>query len=69
MQLTQIMFSLVRYVRERPWWPIQSPDKEGRKKKVKGQVEREIRSNLLILDFKDGKFLRFRKGRRRQEDP
>ena len=27
---------------ERPWWPIQSPEK-GRKKKAKGQEEREIR--------------------------
>ena len=26
---------LVSYIGERPWWPIQSPNK-GRKKKVKG---------------------------------
>ena len=28
-------FFLVSYVEERPWWPIQSPNK-GRKKKAKG---------------------------------
>ena len=39
---------------ERPWWPIQCLDK-GRKKKVRGEEEREIRSSLLILDLKDGK--------------
>ena len=30
-----ISFFLVSYVGERPWWPMQSPNK-GRKKKVKG---------------------------------
>ena len=35
-------------------WPIQSPSK-GRKKIAKGLEEREIRSSLLILDFKEGK--------------
>ena len=28
-------FSLVNCVEERPWWPMQSPNK-GRKKKAKG---------------------------------
>ena len=45
---------LVSYVEERLCWPIQSPNK-GRKKKVNGYEEREIRSSLLILDLKDGK--------------
>ena len=44
---------LVSYVEERPWWPIQIPNK-GRKKKAKGEEEKEIRSSLLILDLKDG---------------
>ena len=30
------IFVLVGYVEERPWWPIQSPNTEGRKKKAKG---------------------------------
>ena len=45
---------LVSYVGERSWQPIQSPNK-GRKKKVEGSEEREIRSSLLIVDLKDGK--------------
>ena len=49
-----ILFFLVSYVGERPWWPIQCLNK-GRKKKAKGLEEREIRSSLLILDLKDGK--------------
>ena len=43
------------YVGERPWWPIQCPNKGRRKKEAKGEEEREIRSSLLILDLKDGK--------------
>ena len=43
---------LVSCVGERPWWPIKSPNK-GRKRK--GKEERELRSNILILDLKDGK--------------
>ena len=35
-------------------WPIQCPNK-GRKKKVKGYEEREIRLSSLILDLKHGK--------------
>ena len=50
---SHLTFFLVGYVGERPWWPIQSPNK-GRKKEAKGQEEREIRSSLLILDLKDG---------------
>ena len=41
-------------VGERPWGSIQSPNK-GRKKKAKGEKEREIRSSMLTLDLKDGK--------------
>ena len=44
---------LVSCIGERPWWPLQSPNK-GRKKKAKSEEEREIRSRLLILDLKDG---------------
>ena len=44
------------YVEEVPWWPIQSPN-SGRKKKAKGEEERETRSSLLILDLEDGKSL------------
>ena len=44
----------MNYVGERPWWPIQRPNK-GRKKEVKGRQEREIRSRLSILDLKAGK--------------
>ena len=45
------------YVGERPWWPIQSPRKEGRKEEESKRLieEREIRSSLLILDLKGGK--------------
>ena len=39
---------------ERPRRPIQSPN-NGRRKKVKGSEEREIKSSLLILDLKDTK--------------
>ena len=39
------------YVRERPRWPIQSPNTE-KKKKVKGEEEWGIRSSLLILEGK-----------------
>ena len=42
------------YAGEKPWWPIQGPNR-GRKKKAKGYEEREIRSSLLILDLKDDK--------------
>ena len=45
------LFSVVSCVGERPWWPIQSPNK-GKKRKAN---RREIRSSLLILDLKDGK--------------
>ena len=50
------MFSLVRYVMERPWWPMQSPNK-GKKKKTKPKEGGggEIRSSLLIVDLNDGK--------------
>ena len=41
---------LVRYVEERPWWPIECPSKERRQAN-----KREIRSNLLIFYFKVGK--------------
>ena len=45
---------LVSYVEERPRRSIPSSSK-GRKKKAKGEEEREIRSSLLILGLKDGK--------------
>ena len=45
---------LVSYVGGRLWCPTQSSNK-GRTKKVEGSEEREIRSNLLIFDLKDGK--------------
>ena len=47
--------SLVSYVGERPWWPIQSPNKEGGKRKANGYEEKEVRSILVILDLKDGR--------------
>ena len=43
------------YVEERTWWPVQSPNKDERRKR-KAKEEREIRSSLLILDLKDGKW-------------
>ena len=48
------IFSLVGYVEERLWWPVQSPN-IGRKKKANSLEDREIRSSLLILHLKDGK--------------
>ena len=45
---------LVSCVEERPWWPKQSPNR-GRKKKAKGEEEREVKSSLFILDLKYGK--------------
>ena len=42
-----VIFFLTNYVEERPWWPVQSPNKGG-KNKLKGQEEKEIRSSLLI---------------------
>ena len=52
-QKLPILF-LVNCVEDRPQWPLQSPN-EGRKRKSKGQEEREIRSSLLISDLKVGK--------------
>ena len=40
--------------------------KKQESKRLRGE---EIRSGLLILDLKDGKLLRFRKARRRQDVP
>ena len=51
--ISQKLF-LVSYVGEKPWWPIQSPNR-GRKKKAGDEGERDIRSGLLILDLKEGK--------------
>ena len=34
---------------------VYAKPKNGREKKVRSYEEREIRSSLLILDFKDGK--------------
>ena len=45
------IFFLVSYVKERPRWPVQSPNKDERRKR-KAKEEREIRSSLLILDLK-----------------
>ena len=45
-------FPLVSYVQERPWWPIQSPNK-GRKWKA------NRRGSLLILNFKRGQVVGF----------
>ena len=42
-------FFSVSYNRERPWWPTQGPSK-GRKKKVKGNQESEIKSSLMTVD-------------------
>ena len=53
-QLSCCFFSFVIYVEERPWWPIQSPNR-GRKEKANGKEGREIRSSLLILDLNGGK--------------
>ena len=48
-------FLLVTYVGERPWWPIQCPNK-GKKKEAKNRkAKRRERSSLLMLDLKDGK--------------
>ena len=44
---------LVNSVGEKPSWPIQRSS-NGRKKKVKGYEQREIRSSLLTLDLKEG---------------
>ena len=33
LQYSEVFFFLLGYVEERPWWPIQSPNK-GRKKKA-----------------------------------
>ena len=47
---------LVSCVGERPRWPQHNTNtKPQQRKKLKGQEEREIISNLLILDFNDGK--------------
>ena len=53
MFLRWLMVSVLNYVEERPWWPIQTPNNR-RKKKAKGLKEREMRSSLLILDLKKG---------------
>ena len=45
---------LVHYVKERPWWPIQSPQ-NGRKKNEKDYEERNIGFSLLVLYLKYGK--------------
>ena len=40
------------FVEERPWWPIQAPQ---RKKEESQRLRGEIRSSLLILELKDGR--------------
>ena len=52
----------------RPWWPMQSSNKEGRKKKVKGSEERE-RGQIKFVDlrFERWHVVRFWKARRRQD--
>ena len=44
----------MNYVEERSQWPLQGPNRGG-KKKAKGYEEGEIRSSLLIIDLKDGR--------------
>ena len=41
-------------VRERPWWPILSPQ-NGRNKKDKSKEEMGVRSSLLISEMKEEK--------------
>ena len=53
------------YVEGRPRWPIQSPN-NGRKKKVKGEEEREI--EFIDLRFERLQVVGFRK-RIRQDVP
>ena len=55
---------LVSYVGERPWWPIQNPNK-GRKRMAK----RRERSNFIDLRFERWQLVRLRKARGRQDVP
>ena len=48
-QMNDLFF--VHYVDKRAWQPIQRPNK-GRKMEAQGKEMREVRSSLLILDWK-----------------
>ena len=63
-----VIFS-VNCVKERPWWPIQSPIK-GRKKEESEKLRGE-RDQIKLTDlrFERWQVVRFRKARRRQDVP
>ena len=52
-QVFHFFLFLVSYIEERPWWPMQSSNKEERRKRK--AKRRGIGSSLLILDLKDGR--------------
>ena len=56
---------LVSYVKERPWWPIQSPNM-GRKRKTNREGD-QIRS--IDLRFERWQVVVLKKARRRQDVP
>ena len=56
----EIIF-LASYVPERPWWPIQSPNK-GRKKKAKAKRrERSDKIKIIEIRFERWQIVQFRK--------
>ena len=61
---TSYCHSLVSYVKERPWWPIQSPTKEEESERVRGERDR---IKFIDLRFERWQVVRFRKARRRQD--
>ena len=50
LQLSHPKFlSLVSYVEERPWWPIQSPNKGGKRKEESERLRGE-RDHIKFID-------------------
>ena len=59
---------LVSYVGAKPWWPIQSPtEEERRKRKAKKRESDQIK--FIDLRFEKWQVVRFRKAGRKQEVP
>ena len=59
-----LLFSVVNHDEERPWRPIQAPEKEERRKRLRGERDK---IKLIGLRLEKEPILGFREGRRRQE--
>ena len=60
------IFFLVSCVKGRPWWPMQSPNREERRERLRGEGDK-IES--VDLRFERRKAVGFLKGRKKQVIP